>query len=121
MKEKRINYIVDNFVDANGDERNFVIAAVSYEFDDCIDLYDMDFVQTCRKGLKVGWSICNPKDTFNRDLGIKIAIGRARKNANFALLAADERDINVQAFLKRRAKYFKNDPSSLIAGYKRGK
>ena len=32
MKKERIEYLVDSFVDANGDERHFVIAAVSEVF-----------------------------------------------------------------------------------------
>lgn len=138
MKEKRSQYIVDHFVDENGDERHFVIAAISY------DLSDSDYValnpdcscefQKFYKGVKLGYSFCRPKyedkdgnvheDIFDEQLGINIALGRARKNLIFALMANYEGDINtdvVKALLQRRAKYFKNNPSEYIAGFKRKK
>lgn len=139
MKEKRIDYLVDNFVDENGDERYFVICAISYEVnnvdaaitdEDC----ECDYYQHINKIIKLGYSFCRPKyidkdgniheDKFNPELGKQIALGRARKNESIALFAAYEGDINsdvVQALLKRRARYFKNNPGSLIAGYKRTK
>lgn len=143
MKEKRINYLVDNFVDENGDLRHFVICAVSYEFNE----YGVDAIAyepnieseevimcDATKGLKVGYSFCRPKytdkngvvheDVFNEELGCRIALGRARKNEDFALIASYEGDINtdvVNAFLERRAKYFKSNPGAFIAGYKRKK
>ena len=143
MKEKRINYLVDNFVDENGDLRHFVICAVSYEFDfTCVQTIGWDFdtdeeeelIHNAAKGLKVGYSFCRPKytdengvvheDIFNEELGCHIALGRARKNEEFALIAGYEGDINtdvVNAFLERRAKYFKSNPGAFIAGYKRKK
>ena len=138
MKEKRIDYLIDNFVDENGDERNFVICAVSYELNEKDDIAIVDYSCGCEepitKILKIGYSFCRPKyidengvlheDKFDPERGKRIALGRARKNEKIALFAEYEGDINsdvVQALLKRRAKYFKNNPGSLIAGYKRRK
>lgn len=138
MKEKRIDYVVDHFVDDNGDERDFVIAAISFDLKD-EDIWASDMNCGCdfqkfQKGLKVGYSFCRPKytdkdgvtheDLFDECLGIEIAVGRARKNEKFAWLAEYEGDINsdtVRSFLERRVKYFKNNPASLITGYKRKK
>lgn len=127
MKKERIETLIDHFVDENGDTRYFVIAAVSEVFTDDIEpTYVCDFyndnIGEVVKGLKLGFSICNPMDTFDEKLGITIAIGRARKNAEYALLAAQPGYINtqlVQAFLKQEAEYFKHNPEYKIAGYKR--
>lgn len=59
MKKERIAYLVDSFVDANGDERHFVVAAVSEVFTDddepsyVADLYGNEICEVV-KGLKIG-------------------------------------------------------------------
>lgn len=127
MKKERIEYLVDSFVDANGDERHFVIAAVSEVFtedDEPSYVTDIDGleIQEVVKGLKLGFAICNPTDKFDEKLGITIAVGRARKNAGYALVASEMGYINTQlvrAFLQQEAEYFKHNPEYKIAGYKR--
>ncbi len=127
MKKERIEYLVDSFVDPNGDERHFVVAAVSEVFTDddeparIVDCDDVD-IQEVVKGLKLGFAICNPTDKFDEKLGITIAVGRARKNAEYALVASEMGYINTQlvrAFLQQEAEYFKHNPEYKIAGYKR--
>lgn len=147
MRKERIETLVDSFVDENGIERKFVIAAisevlpktlaeqnpkvygnaedgdceVSYEVVVC-DEWDGETIDQVVKGLKIGFAICNPNDEFNEDLGLKIAIGRARKNQTYALYATELGYINtkiVKAFLEQEAEYFKRNPESRIAGYKR--
>lgn len=145
MKKERIETLVDQFVDTNGDTRHFVIAAISEvlpttvgercpdedeDFKDmevthevvAYDEYDSETVDEVVKGIKLGFAICNPTDTFNEQLGKTIAIGRARKNASYALYATELGYINtklVRAFLEQEAEYFKHNPESRIAGYKR--
>lgn len=127
MKKERIEYLVDSFVDVNGDERHFVVAAVSEVFTDddeptYVTDFDRDDIQEVVKGLKLGFAICNPTDKFDEKLGITIAVGRARKNAEYALLASEMGYINTQlvrAFLQQEAEYFKHNPEYKIAGYKR--
>lgn len=127
MKKERIEYLVDSFVDANGDERHFVVAAISEVFtDDDEPKYVTDIdgyeIQEVIKGLKLGFAICNPTDKFDEKLGITIAVGRARKNAEYALVASEMGYINTQlvrAFLQQEAEYFKRNPEYKIAGYKR--
>lgn len=127
MKKERIETLVDSFVDANGKERHFVVAAVSVMFNKdnepatVVDLNN-DECGYVIKGLKLGFSICNPSDEFDEKLGTTIAVGRARKNAEYALLASESGFINtplVRAFLAQEAEYFKCNPESRIAGYKR--
>lgn len=145
MKKERIETLVDSFIDANGDERHFVVAAISKVlpktyaelYPDCDEGDDSDIVtevvisddwdpldttDVLVKGIKLGFAICNPKDVFNEEIGKTIAIGRARKNANYALYATELGYINtklVRAFLEQEAEYFKHNPESRIAGYKR--
>lgn len=145
MKKERIETLVDSFVDANGDERHFVVAAISEimpstfgeaypgcdedEKDEEVsveaviyDDYDSNTIDQLVKGVKLGFAICNPCDVFNEELGKTIAIGRARKNASYALYATELGYINtklVRAFLEQEAEYFKHNPESRIAGYKR--
>ena len=127
MKKERIETLVDSFVDANGDERHFVVAAISVMFNEdnepaaVIDLNDDECGEVV-KGLKLGFSICNPSDEFDEKLGTTIAVGRARKSAEYALLASEPGFINTQlvrAFLAQEAEYFKHNPESRIVGYKR--
>ena len=129
MKKERIEYLVDSFVDENNEERHFVVAAISQVFDEdtepasLIDVYN-DSVQEVVKGLKLGFAICNPTDKFDEAIGIKIAVGRARKNSEYALIATELGYINtklVRAFLEQEAEYFKANPETRIAGYKRKK
>lgn len=127
MKKERIETLVDSFVDVNGDTRHFVIAAISVMFDqddEPATVSDLEYKECGEvvKGLKLGFAICNPSDKFNEELGITIAVGRARKNAEYALLASKPGFINtplVHAFLLQEAEYFKHNPESHIAGYKR--
>lgn len=129
MKKERIEYLVDSFIDSNNEKRHFVIAAVSEVFDlsdEPAAVIDDEGYETQEvvKGLKLGFSICNPSDIFDEKLGITIAIGRARKNADYALLATKLGYINtklVKAFLEQEAEYFKNNPETRIAGYTRKK
>lgn len=127
MKKERIETLVDSFVGANGDTRHFVVAAVSVMFNEddepasVVDLNDDECGEVV-KGLKLGFSICNPTDKFDEELGITIAVGRARKSADYALLASEPGFINtklVRAFLEQEAEYFKHNPESRIVGYKR--
>lgn len=127
MKKERIEYLVDSFVDANGDERHFVVAAISeafteYEDPNIVTDEYLNPLYNVTKGLKLGFSICNPNDKFDEKLGITIAVGRARKNAEYALVASKPGYINtklVRSFLEQEAEYFKCSPETRIAGYKR--
>lgn len=127
MRKERIETLTDSFVDENGDMRYFVIAAISVVFNEddepatVIDVNN-DECGDVVKGLKLGFAICNPVDNFDENLGIQIAVGRARKNAEYALLVSEAGFINtrlVKAFLEQEAEYFKHNPETRITGYKR--
>lgn len=134
MKKERVDYLVDSFVDEAGNERHFVIAALSkvilpsvsdtnavYDVT-CTDDYDMEYCGRLVKCVKLGWAICNPIDKFNPELGKTIALGRARRNAKVAIYVTELGYVNtklVKAFLEQEAEYFKKNPERYIAGYKR--
>ena len=124
MKKERIEILTDSFVDEKGDTRHFVLAAISERFNTPLYFDNDSNSGPVVKGLKIGYAICNPIDKFNEELGKQIAIGRARKNSEYALLATSLGYINttmVKAFLEQEAKYFKENPESMIAGYNRKK
>ena len=123
MKKERVETLVDFFIDENGDKRYFVVAAISEVLPNEEAILVEDFCyEPIVKGLKLGFAICNPIDEFNEELGKRIAIGRARKNEKYALYATELGYINyklVKAFLEQEAEYFKANPATRIAGYKR--
>lgn len=116
---KKVEYIVDSFKDFTGEERQFVMAAVSIEV--CIE-EDGDITDNDMKVLSIGVSVCRPDDEFNETLGKTIAEGKATKYRNHALYAVDAGLINetmVKALLQQEAEYFKVNPGRYLAGYDR--
>lgn len=151
MKE-RINYIIDKFTDFNGVDHNFVICALSQElpskaceledfnpfifsaespithwvcrhFTNKADTEDSEVIGIVRKQLSLGVSICSPEDTFDAEIGKKIALKRAR-SSDPCMFVSDKGLINndtVEAILKREALYLKNNPGNYITGYDKAK
>lgn len=120
---KKVEYIVDSFKDFTGEERKFVMAAVSLHGEP--DIYieeDGDIIDNGEKVLSIGVSVCRPDDEFNETLGKTIAEGKATKYRNHALYAVDAGLINetmVKALLQQEAEYFKVNPGRYLAGYDR--
>lgn len=113
---KKVEYIVDSFVDYAGKERKFVMAAVSMRNEYCIDIKEDEGT----KILSIGVSVCRPSDKFNEALGKRIAEGKAIKYRDHALYAVDAGLINdkmVKALLEQEAEYFKVNPGRYLAGY----
>ena len=151
MKE-RINYIIDKFTDFSGITHNFVICALSQElptkahevwsfnpfvFDSEAPVShwvsrhivnkagneNNEVIGIVRKQLSLGVSICSPEDTFDTEIGKKIALERAR-TVEPCMFVSDKGLINndtVEAILKREALYLKNNPGNYIAGYDKAK
>lgn len=74
------------------------------------------------KKLKIGISVQCPDDDPNEELGKKIAYGKALKYNDHTLLVTRDGMINtklVMALLEQEAEYFKKNPESYIAGYKK--
>lgn len=108
MKTEILKVVVDSFVDYANIEHKFVVVAAVRRVD----------------GLKhfgIGFSICNPSDEFNEELGVKIATNKAFDNNN-KLLAwvscnAFITPLMVDTLIAQEIEYFKNSPASHIAGY----
>lgn len=118
---KKVEYIVDSFVDYTGTTRKFVMAAVSMHETANVDIFENDYViDNDNKVLSIGVSVCRPADTFNEELGKHIAEGKAIKYRDHAIYAVDAGLINdkmVKALLEQEADYFKVNPGRYLAGY----
>lgn len=55
----------------------------------------------------IGWSLCNPKDSFNKDHAISIAEGRAEKWGGCDVIPHSIRN-DVDVIFNRASRYFKN-------------
>lgn len=107
MVKNRIEYRFGEFVDFAGRQRKYVVAAVS-------ELID------CGKKLSLGFSICNPDDKWDEELGKKIALGKAIKRPSRVLYASHAGMINtdvVNALINQEMKYAEKAPSTVFKGY----
>lgn len=119
----------DSFVDYAGNVHHFVIAAISKNFSSNVEnkknCCEIDRYVVCGfeesvvhvvKGVSLGYSICNPKDNFNEELGILKATYRAK--ANTPVLFSTNKDVInqlvVKALLKQEAEYLKSNPEKFI-------
>lgn len=149
MKEY-IETITSEFVDYKGEKHYFVIAAISqnfpkflnidknsnnvkigndrtpvfYEVNEYIEGYGMtEYSNPITKSLRIGISVCNPVDKFNKSIGKAKAIARARMS-DPVLFVKNTGLINtkvVRALLEQESEYLKNNPELLIKGYKESK
>ena len=120
-----VEVIKDSFTDYAGRVHHFVIAAVSEAFEVspfvavANDPMFASQIGTVKKGVRLGISICNPKDTFDEKVGVLKATARA-KNSEISLYSSEAGQINtklVRAFLEQEAEYLKNNPDKYIQGY----
>lgn len=133
MKE---NYHIDKFIDNNGVEREFILAAVSIDLykdrsievvDSYATIYHIDDYNCypMSKVLCLGIAVRRPEDKFDEKLGMTIAKGKALKTLENPkkgklVFVSDPGLINtkmVQALLEQEALYFKRDPRSYISSY----
>lgn len=109
MKEK-IQYLYDTLIDYEGKERKFILCAYTIPKDG-------------GKITTFGLSLTRPEDmpNYNKKLGESKALWKA-KGSPFATVTCDmEGGMNTNicnSYLKSFAKYFKEDPSSLLPWYK---
>ena len=128
-----VETIKDSFIDFEGKEHHFVIAAVSDPVEGLVtttsDFKVNDGVVTVKeptiitKRLGIGVAICNPIDTFDEERGIKRAIKLAKKFTN-VIYSTKSGYINtemVQALIKQEAEYLKKNPEQYITNYARDK
>ena len=130
----KINYHIDKFIDNNGIEREFILAAVSIDLrkdksviysEATIGVTTGEVAYDMEKVLCLGIAVRRIEDTFNEELGKKIALGKALKvidnpNKGKLIFVSDAGLINtkmVEALLEQEALYFKRDPRCYIKGY----
>lgn len=58
------------------------------------------------KQYSIGWSLCRSEDTFNKRVGLNIAIGRAKSQVVHSLLPKSLYS-DFEGVLDRAARYFK--------------
>lgn len=121
---EHVEVLKDQFTDYAGQIHYFMIAGVSIEYEDSLEVtaendLESEFSIYIDKGLHIGISICNPEDEFDEKIGALKAIGRAKKSIA-ALYTTDPGYINskmVKALLEQEADYLKQNPELYIAGY----
>lgn len=122
----RVEYRTGTFKDYAGNERKYVVAAVS----ELIDPESMVITngqkenkivitEVCKR-LSLGFAICSPEDEWNEELGKTIAFGKAVKRPAREMYVTHRGMINttvVNALIDQECAFFENCPGSIIAGY----
>lgn len=118
-------YIEGSFIDFKGETHNVIVCALSSSPDFvCFEVSDNDYGEfpeefPVERALSLGYSICNPEDEFDIDLGRNIARNRAEMSVP-KLVALERGIINtklVDTFLKQELDFIINNPSKFIKGY----
>lgn len=129
------DYLVGEFTDYKGLVHKVVIAAVSEELPyyhnhpthEDEEYFACHYTErqgegdytTLKKCLKLGFSVCNPEDTFNEEKGENAAIAKA-KNTTPVLFAIKPGVINstmVKALMKQELEFIYSNPEVVIPGY----
>lgn len=109
MKTEILQTVVDSFIDFAGVEHKFVVAAVTVKEGPLF------------KKFGIGFSVCNPSDEFNEEIGIQIAVNKAlhkdNKLVSYINCNAFITPLMVSNLIKQEIEYFKAKPSAHIAGY----
>lgn len=124
MVKNRIEYRIGEFIDFAGRTRKYVVAAVS-ELVDCACVTTLTqnadvIMDEVVKKLSLGFSICNPEDKWNEELGKKIALGKAIKRPTRVMYTSHAGMINtevVNALINQEMKYAEKAPSTVFKGY----
>ena len=145
MKKRKVVYRQGSFVDFAGRTRQYIVAAVSELLPNATEVYTSEgkyvtptkFVVTevsedeyvaihndVVKRVSLGFSVCNPEDTFNEELGKTIALGKAEKRPTGVLYATKAGMINtdlVESLITQEMQHFENNPGAVLAGYDKAK
>ena len=145
MKKRKVVYRQGSFVDFAGRTRQYIVAAVSELLPNATEVYTSEgkyvtptkFVVTevsedeyvaihndVVKRVSLGFSVCNPEDTFNEELGKTIALGKAEKRPAGVLYATTAGMINtdlVESLITQEMQHFENNPGAVLTGYDKAK
>jgi hypothetical protein len=126
----RTEYVIGEFVDFKGQNRQFIMAAVSTEIEGGYASHyinDDEYVEeNVVKKVMIGLSVRNPNDEWNEELGKTIARGKAlsSKTRISTIYASDKGSINttlVRAYLTQEAEFLTHNPGKYIKRYDRDK
>lgn len=134
MVKNRVVFRNGMFTDYKGNQRQYIVAAVSERTDDC---YGIPATVVCGgmkpnvietrdavKKLTLGFAICSPEDKWDEELGKTIALGKAVKRPARVMWVSHAGMINtdvVNALVDQEMKFFENNPGCVIAGYDEAK
>lgn len=134
MVKNRVVYRNGIFTDYKGNQRQYIVAAVSERTDDCYGIPatvvcgginpDVLEVRNAVKKLTLGFAICSPDDKWDEELGKTIALGKAVKRPARVMWVSHAGMINtdvVNALVDQEMKFFENNPGCVIAGYDEAK
>ena len=118
MNKVREQYLVSEFKDFTGEERGFVICAVSK-----VDVYDTLFEGSpiTVKSVQFGIAVQNHGDVFSLEKGKAMALNCAETRPFDIVTSGKTYSLNydtIQALLKSFERYFQQDPSMFIPSYK---
>lgn len=136
MKQDITTYLIDSFVDFEGKEHKIVACALSQSPEpEPGDRMMVGWVNSENELLTselicdevyrlvtVGIAICNPEDDFDEEKGKRLAYNKAANietlpriyTANKGVITSEL----VDTFLKQQVRFFKENPETLIRGYK---
>lgn len=108
-------YVIDTFTDYKGEDKHFVLAGITITPGE----------KEMPKCLTLGVAVCDPKDSFEEEIGKQISRGRAlkaveEKDYAHAVFSYDNGLLGqntVSAILKQEAEYLKNHPERYIKSY----
>lgn len=134
MVKNRVVYRNGIFTDFKGNQRQYIVAAVSEHTENADGVYSMVLEEgknpdeilysDAVKKLTLGFAICSPEDQWNEELGKTIALGKAVKRPARIMWVSHAGMINtdvVNALIEQEMKFFENNPGSIIAGYDEAK
>ena len=125
MKNEKVVYLNGEFVNFKGETQKVILCAVSVCLQGSVIVSgDTELVEgvdgvVVNKALFIGVSIQNPKDTYNEEIGKKIAYSKAKTTGsiittNYSGFINSE---TVNCILNNLLNYIKKDPGVAIAGY----
>lgn len=127
MVKQRVVFHQGMFIDYKGNQRNYIMAAVSELMPESSSVIYLDenkpanlIMSNVVKKLSIGFAVCSPEDVWDEELGKTIALGKAIKRPARVMYVTDAGMINtrvVEALMEQEAVYFENNPGSVIKGY----
>lgn len=134
MKQNIVEYKVFSFIDFKGLEHKAVACAISNTPEPIDDGYGKlaishiseeycypETVQYVERIVSIGYSICNPEDTFDENKGKSIAYHKALNNFSKPILCSPVKGVInktlVKALLNQEVKFVSENPERVIKGY----